>query len=57
MIKDKLVVKKRVRIYEEDDIIMALYKTFDYVAEGGYKDSVAGMDIDQLTKEFTQSSQ
>ena len=32
MIKDKPIAKKRVKIYEEDDVIIVSYKTTGYVS-------------------------
>ena len=47
MIKeDKPTTKKRVRIYKEDNVMMALYKISDYVAGEEYNISVVGMDVD-----------
>ena len=48
MIKKKLAAKKRIRIYEEDDVTMALYKTIDYVNNFQQEsNSQDGMESDQ----------
>ena len=40
MIGEKLVVKKYVRIYEEDDAIIVSYEIVDYVKRIAVKDSL-----------------
>ena len=47
IIEDKLAVKKRVRIYEEDNATIAFYKTTDYIANNNREESsYNSMDID-----------
>ena len=47
MIDDKLVVKKHIRIYEEDNATMTLFKIADYVKGRAIDDSSnMSMDID-----------
>ena len=48
--EDKPTAKKRVRIYEEDDIMIVLYKTSDYIVWGGYEDPLVEIVTDQSTK-------
>ena len=44
--EEKPSMKKRVRIYEEDNATIASYKTSDYVAEVKSSESVETMEVD-----------
>ena len=52
------MAKKRVRIYEEDDTTMALYKTTDYVNNFQQEsNSQDGMESNQLYVSSAQGSE
>ena len=49
IIEEKLAAKKRVRIYKEDNVTMASYKTIDYINNSQQEsNSQDGMESDQL---------
>ena len=58
MVEEKLAMKKRERIYEEDEVTMALYETTNYIVGERIDDSShESIEIDQSIDNSAQGPQ
>ena len=54
--EEKSSIKKRVRIYEEDNATMVSYKTLDYIAGTKSAELLEVIDVNQSVIESAQDS-